>query len=174
VQILKNLNSAKNRPMQAFYTLFHTRFNDVFQYSTYDVPWCCAQYCIGLHVKCPLNLLAETEITRQIALNSPILNFMKIRSAVLQPALGPNRGREKGSFPRTKRPQLKAGISPPPSTEIRMSGANISISPMPSHRAQGQSYFTIIAIIIIVTVIVIITTFHKAPHNLAWTILDFR
>jgi len=34
VQILNSLNSAKNTPMQALYTLFNIRFNDVFQYST--------------------------------------------------------------------------------------------------------------------------------------------
>jgi len=44
---------------------------------------------------------------------------------------------------------------------------------MPPQRAQGQSYFIIIAIIITVTIIVtIISTFHKAPYNLAWNTLD--
>jgi predicted signal transduction protein with EAL and GGDEF domain len=52
---------------------------------------------------------------------------------------------------------------------------------MPSHRAQGQPYFitvvvgvVVVVVVVIVTIIVIITTFHKAPHNLTWTILDFR
>jgi hypothetical protein len=52
-----------------------------------------------------------------------------------------------------------------------MSGALSPFLHMPSQRAQGQSYLIII-IAIIITVTIIVSTFQKAPHNLAWIIMD--
>ena len=46
VEILNDVNSAKNTPMQALCTLFNICFNVLFQYSTYNVHWGLPYYCI--------------------------------------------------------------------------------------------------------------------------------
>jgi len=82
---------------------------------------------------------------------------------------GGRRGSNRGQSGRSLKPAFHLHLAP----RLGMIGVLPPFLHMPSHRAEGQSYFIIIAIRITVKIIVIIiSTIHKAPHNPAWNTVE--